>query len=860
MNPQTPLQVAWVIAGFASRILAVSALITVVDTRGETLLYDLDFEQEAVGAVPAAPSSTVSGSGRVAVDSVEGSKVLGIRGDHVELRLPLAKLEKYNRGHQNPTLVTFNLRVDRSSEITLGNQSDQNPFVFARIQRGGAVFDGAESPGSDSQPRGSIREGVWHQVYLNYDPEWKGYYLSVTGPSGEKVEFRRRLQDPSYDFRLVVTVAAGSGLVQVDNVRGVTGFIRKNENRRSQDAEPVLFETVLRLSPGTPDLDVKRGTRDHTLKMPVAPGVVNGVLFVPVKPVLASLTTEAVWEESSNTLQVRRNQEIITLGGGASQSLSNASDRFVSPSVRSEQGSALVPLAWLAERLGLTVDATSDPRRVRITEPGRRYVESAETKSRRPADLEPIIVGAEPPREPRTPLALTYSLRDPARKAGDLAWSEIGYEEGPEWVAAASFGDIEKEMIARQASEVWIRFRATPTPETFSGTYFTAWHDGVLHTYNNGALLRAGVRGAGNRWLRFFNYITRNDRPGAPCQYGLRYQANRIPRLDVALVTERLKKSTVVPRLRNAGTNVSTFKPVLNISHIRDSRVIRGSDGFYYALGTPLLHGSIPFAEGINDGIELFRSRSRSGPFESVGYVWTFDRAGWANTRYFSADQQRNIWAPELAEINGKWYLSYFPTSFPKNGLGGYSVFQIGIAVADNPLGPYVDTGAFPIIGHPDPHLFQDDDGSVYLTCGNGYIARLKPGMDAIAEAPRFIYPKNGHSIFNEGSTLVKVDGRYFFGGAFSTFYYDERGEKRLEQSYDCVMASANHIYGPYGERFIGLKNGGNNSFFREPDGRWYASIWQPDKITGIVQVEKLSDDTWAPVADFEETPSGIRY
>ncbi len=395
MKPTTPFPVVRAGAGFAPWILVACTVLAVVNTRGESVLYDLDFEQEAVGGVPATPSSTISGSGRVAVEVAEGSKVLGIRGDPVELRLPLATLEKYNRGHQNPTLVTFNLRVDRNSEVTLGNHSDQNPFVFARIQRGGAVFDGSGSPGSGSQPRGSLREGSWHQVYLNYDPEWKGYYLSVTGPNGEKIEFRRRLHDPSYDFRLVLTVAAGSGLVQVDNVRGVTGFIRKNENRRSQDAEPVLFETVLKLSAGSPDLDVKRGTRHQTLKMPVAPEAVQGVLFVPVKPVLASLATESVWEEASSTLRVRRNQEIIEVGNVASQSLPNTRDTFVPPSVRNVQGSALGPLGWLADRLGLTVEAASDPHRVRVTEPGRRYVESAETKARRPTVFEPMIVGAE---------------------------------------------------------------------------------------------------------------------------------------------------------------------------------------------------------------------------------------------------------------------------------------------------------------------------------------------------------------------------------------------------------------------------------------------------------------------------------
>ena len=131
--------------------------------------------------------------------------------------------------------------------------------------------------------------------------------------------------------------------------------------------------------------------------------------------------------------------------------------------------------------------------------------------------------------------------------------------------------------------------------------------------------------------------------------------------------------------------------------------------------------------------------------------------------------------------------------------------------------------------------------------------------MDGLAEAPHFIYPHNAHSACNEGSTLFKVNGKYYFGGAFSNHYFDKNG-KYIEQSYDCELAVADHIYGPYGDRFVGLKNAGNNSFFKDSDGKWYATIWQPGKITSIIQVEQDADGKWRPATNYEVISPEIKY
>ena len=196
----------------------------------------------------------------------------------------------------------------------------------------------------------------------------------------------------------------------------------------------------------------------------------------------------------------------------------------------------------------------------------------------------------------------------------------------------------------------------------------------------------------------------------------------------------------------------------------------------------------------------------------------------------------------------------YFPDKAPAPLPKG---FYIGIAAADNPLGPYKDVVDHYIATDPDPHLFEDDDGSVYLTMGVGRIAKMKPDLSGLAEEPRMIYPRNAQAIANEGTTLFKHNGVYYFGGAFTTWYWDKDGKKH--STYDCVMAASKNIYGPYGDRYVAIKNGGNNSFFREPDGTWCCTVWQPTKKTTIVAVEQAPDGTWRPAENYDVL-TGLKY
>ena len=95
-------------------------------------------------------------------------------------------------------------------------------------------------------------------------------------------------------------------------------------------------------------------------------------------------------------------------------------------------------------------------------------------------------------------------------------------------------------------------------------------------------------------------------------------------------------------------------------------------------------------------------------------------------------------WASQVIERDGKFY--WYVTVEHKDVPGK----SIGVAVADSPLGPFIDARGSALITNDmttertkiywddiDPTVFIDDDGQAYLYWGNTqcYYARLKKNM-----------------------------------------------------------------------------------------------------------------------------------
>lgn len=80
----------------------------------------------------------------------------------------------------------------------------------------------------------------------------------------------------------------------------------------------------------------------------------------------------------------------------------------------------------------------------------------------------------------------------------------------------------------------------------------------------------------------------------------------------------------------------------------------------------------------------------------------------------------RQLWAPDAAFANGKYYL-YFPVKDKQN------VFRMGVAVSDKPEGPFTAEPT-PIAGSYsiDPCVFKDDNGDFYMYFGGIWGGQLQ--------------------------------------------------------------------------------------------------------------------------------------
>jgi len=78
----------------------------------------------------------------------------------------------------------------------------------------------------------------------------------------------------------------------------------------------------------------------------------------------------------------------------------------------------------------------------------------------------------------------------------------------------------------------------------------------------------------------------------------------------------------------------------------------------------------------------------------------------------------KDFWAPEVYAINNKYYM-YYSAHWKENPGNKLENYRIGVAVADSPLGPFIDLTGKPLFdpGYPiiDANVFRDVDNRNYL-------------------------------------------------------------------------------------------------------------------------------------------------
>lgn len=171
------------------------------------------------------------------------------------------------------------------------------------------------------------------------------------------------------------------------------------------------------------------------------------------------------------------------------------------------------------------------------------------------------------------------------------------------------------------------------------------------------------------------------------CQSGNSYSENQLVNTDVSTFSSNVK-------LNNPYKN-----PVLD-QDFPDPQVFRSKSGTFYAYATQTPGKNIQMAKSEN--MVNWQVLKDALPVKPT----------WANNT-------QNFWAPHVLEENGKFYM-YYSAEIKDKG------YAIGVAIANNPEGPFIDSGKPIVQGEGfvniDPMPFDDPKtGKKYLYWGSGF-------------------------------------------------------------------------------------------------------------------------------------------
>ncbi len=210
-------------------------------------------------------------------------------------------------------------------------------------------------------------------------------------------------------------------------------------------------------------------------------------------------------------------------------------------------------------------------------------------------------------------------------------------------------------------------------------------------------------------------------------------------------------------------------------------------DGKVYVYPSHDIDGGAPFDDDgghfCMEDYHVLRQDAPDAPAHDCGMVLHVRDVAWA---------QRQMWAPTAASRGGRYYL-YFPA---KRADG---IFQIGVAVADRPDGPFV-ADPEPIAGSYsiDPAAFVDDDGTQYLYFGGIWGGQLQKyrdnAYDAANEEPVGDAPALGARV-----ARLREDMRGFDEPTREVLVLDEQGRPLRADDHD-----RRYFEGPWVHKYQG--------------------------------------------------------
>ncbi len=240
--------------------------------------------------------------------------------------------------------------------------------------------------------------------------------------------------------------------------------------------------------------------------------------------------------------------------------------------------------------------------------------------------------------------------------------------------------------------------------------------------------------------------------------------------------------------------------------------------------GNPLFVGADPDALVVGDRVWLYPTGGWSGRsfgtwssrdlrrWDRHGPILSLDDVSWIDD---DRAPEHFAWAPAVAQANGRYYLYY--SVGPQNPTPS----RIGVAVADRPQGPFVDSGRPLLTGGNgfeaiDAAVFADPkDGKHYLFAGGSAGATLRAfelNRDMISFAREVAIPQPPH--FTEGAFMHERGGTYYLS-------YSHGRWNRAD--YSVHYATGPAVTGPWTYRGVLLESAGvyrgpgHHSFFTDP-------------------------------------------
>jgi beta-xylosidase len=301
------------------------------------------------------------------------------------------------------------------------------------------------------------------------------------------------------------------------------------------------------------------------------------------------------------------------------------------------------------------------------------------------------------------------------------------------------------------------------------------------------------------------------------------------------------------------------------------------SDGGQYA-GNPVIKGWYADPEGAIFNNEYWIFPTYSAPYKKQVFMDAFssnDLITWKkHERIIDTSAVKwawqAMWAPSVIKNEGKYFIFFSANDIQSdNETGG-----IGVAVSDNPGGPYQDYLGKPLIdkfhngAQPiDQFAFRDADGQVYMIYGGwGHcnIALLKSDFTGIEPLPdgtmfKEITPEG----YVEGPFMFIRNGKYYF-------MWSEGGWTGPD--YSVAYAVADSPFGPFTragkilQQDPAIATGAGHHSVIHPQGtdNWYIvyhrrPLDQTDRNARVVCIDMMQFDKEGNILPVKITNKGVK-